>query len=313
MDAGDLRVVQEIELNELWDHEEHDFTPWLVSHIDQLGRVIGIEIEDVERENSVGEFSADIVGTDMNTDSKVVIENQFGETNHGHLGQLLTYAAGTDAEFVIWVAEGYRDEHRSVLEWLNTGGAGAAKFFGVRPRVIKLDGADEIGFEFTVVVEPNDWERELQDSLTDRERAYKEFFTELTDEYAATHPTWNKIAAQPQSWLAFGVGIGGVRFSWSFHQGPEFSTELYIDSGDEEQNLEIYQILEEDREEIEAEIGQLVWQQLPEKRACRIKSAKSIDTTIEGLSSMQQRELIEWGAERMDDLRDVFEPRLQSV
>lgn len=313
MNPDDLREVEEHRLRDLWEHEEHGFTPWLVSNIDRLGQLIGIEIEDVVKEDSVGSYSADITATEMNTDSKVVIENQFGTTDHDHLGKLLTYAAGTNAEFVIWVAESYRDEHRAVLEWLNSSGTSGAKFFAIRPRVISLDGTGAAGFEFTVVVEPNDWEREFIDSLSERERAYKAFFSELTDVYAETNPEWTKLTAQPQSWLAFGAGVSGVRFSWAFHQGPEFSAELYIDTGEQERNESIYQSLMTEATEIEEITGELVWQQLPEKRACRIKSAKSIESSVDGLSAMQQRELIEWGVQTMNGMRDAFEPRLQKL
>lgn len=313
MDPEDLRSVEYLSLNEVWDHEEHDFTPWIVDHIEQLGQTIGIELDEVEREDSVGGYSADITGTEMNTDGKVVIENQFGTTNHDHLGKLLTYGAGTDAEFVIWLAEDFRDEHRSVLEWLNTGAPGGAKFFAVRPRLMRLTDGEKLGFDFTVVIEPNDWERELQESLSPREKAYKEFFSELTLSYAEANPNWNRLKAQPQSWLAFGAGISGVRMSWSFHQGPELSTELYIDTGDKERNEEIYSSLKADQTAIESELGDVVWQQLPERRACRIKVAKPIDDHIEGLSAMQQQSLIEWAVEQMNDLRAVFEPRLQAL
>ncbi|WP_018256769.1 hypothetical protein [Halomicrobium katesii] len=182
MDAEELRLVEDLSLNDVWNHEEHGFTPWLVDHIDRLEEAIGIEIDSVEREDSVGGYTADITGKELNTDGNVVIENQFGDTDHNHLGQLLTYAAGIDAEFVIWLSESFRDEHRSVLEWMNNSNSGGIMFFGVRPRVIKLQDADELGFEFDIVVEPNDWERELRDSVSTREKAYKEFFAELTNE-----------------------------------------------------------------------------------------------------------------------------------
>jgi hypothetical protein len=313
MDPENLRSVNYLSLNEIWDHEERDFTPWVVDHIEQLGQAIGIELDEVEREDTVGGYSADITATEMNTDSKVVIENQFGTTNHDHLGKLLTYGAGTDAEFIIWLAEDFRDEHRSVLEWLNTGAPGSAKFFAVRPQVMRLAESEELGFDFTVVIEPNDWERELQESLTTREKAYKEFFSELTEAYAEANPNWNRLKAQPQSWLSFGAGISGVRIGWSFHQGPELSTELYIDTGDKERNEEIYSELQADQESIESELGDVVWQQLPDKRACRIKVAKPIDDHVEGLSAMEKESLIEWAVQRMDALRAEMEPRLQSL
>ncbi|GGL21627.1 hypothetical protein GCM10009037_01160 [Halarchaeum grantii] len=171
MQPDDLQPVTDLGLSEVWGHEEHDFTPWLVDHIEKLAGTIAIELDDVERERAVGGYRADITATEMNTDGDVVVENQFGDTDHDHLGKLLTYAAGTNADFVIWVSETFRDEHRSVLEWLNGGDGNGAMFFGVRPRVVRLADSDHTGFEFTVVVEPNDWERELQDSRSPRETA----------------------------------------------------------------------------------------------------------------------------------------------
>lgn len=313
MDPEDLHAVEYLDLKQIWEHEENDFTPWIVENIDRLGETIGIELDEVSREDAVGGYSADITGTEMNTDSKVVVENQFGTTNHDHLGKLLTYGAGTDAEFVIWIAEEFRDEHRSVLEWLNAGAPGGAKFFAVRPRVIRLDDTEDVGFDFSVVVESNDWERELQEPLSTREQAYKQFFADLTGAYADANPSWNELTAQPQSWLAFGAGISGVRFSWSFHQGPELSTELYIDTGEKERNEVIYSELKDDQEEIERKLGDVVWQQLPEKRACRIKVAKPISAPIEELSAMQKESLIEWAVDQMDEVRAVFEHRLQRL
>jgi hypothetical protein len=101
MDEIGLRAVKDVDLSDVWDHEENGFTPWLVDHIDRLAETIGIEIDSIEREDTVGGYSAGITGTEMNTDGNVVIENQFGDTDHDHLGKLLTYAAGTDAAFVI--------------------------------------------------------------------------------------------------------------------------------------------------------------------------------------------------------------------
>lgn len=315
MNPEDLHSVEYLSAGDIWDHEEHDFTPWIVDHIDQLGRTIGIELDEVEREDAVGGYSADITGTEMNTDGKVVIENQFGTTNHDHLGKLLTYGAGTDAEFVIWLAEEFRDEHRSVLEWLNTSAPGGAKFFGVKPLVMRLNGAEQLGFDFMVVVEPNDWERELQDSksLSTREQAYKNFFSNLTEAYAEANPSWNRLTALPQSWLGFGAGISGVAFTWSFHQGPELATELYIDTGDKERNETIYTELKAEQDAIESELEDVVWERLPEKQACRIKVAKPIGDYVEGLSAMQKESLVEWAVQQMDELRAGFESRLQSV
>ena len=316
MDPSTLSEVQDIGLREVWEHEEYDFTPWLADHVDHLATVLGIEIEDVVREDTVGGYTADITAREVNTGDRVVIENQFGTTDHDHLGKLLTYAAGTSAEFVIWIAEEFRDEHRSVLEWLNESGPRNTKFFAVKPRVITLDEASERGFEFTTALEPNDWERavrEVSESLTERERAYRAFYVELVDAYAEARPDWNRLKPQPKAWLAFGAGIAGIRFVWSFHRGPEFAAELYIDTQDSERNDEIYGRLEQNRNEINAELGDVIWQHLPEKRACRIKQRTMISGSVEELNEAEKHELMEWGVSTMNEMRQAFGPQLQRI
>ena len=89
----------------------------------------------------VGKFSLDIIGREVATGSAVVIENQYGPTDHGHLGQILTYAGGTKPTTVVWVAEEFREEHRAALEWLNTHTDPSIRFFGVRLAAVTLDGA----------------------------------------------------------------------------------------------------------------------------------------------------------------------------
>lgn len=312
--SQDITGIEEHELRSVWPHEEQDFTVWLMNNIDLLTTEIGIEVEDISREEAVGSFSADIVGTEMNTGRSVVIENQYNATNHDHLGKLLTYSAGKDAGFTIWLAEAFRPEHRSVLEWLNESGPKDVRFFGIKPRVISIEGASTKGFEFEVIVEPNNWERELTDDLTETERAYLEFYEAVTEAYAQQQPDWYKLAPQPQSWLVFGAGIGGVSQGWAFHKGPEFAVELYIDTSDKERNEAIYRALEADRDAIEANLDEeLVWQRLPEKRACRIKLSRTISSTIRGLSEDERTELVEWGVDKMGRFQDEFESRIAAI
>ncbi|AGN02281.1 hypothetical protein L593_11690 [Salinarchaeum sp. Harcht-Bsk1] len=307
--------IQEHQLRTVWENEERGFTRWLGDNIELLGAELGIEIEDARTEETVGDFSSDIVAREMNTGETVVIENQYGNTDHDHLGKLLTYSSGKDAGFSIWLAEHFRPEHRSVLEWLNESGPNDVKFFAIKPRVLSIADTDERGFEFEIVVEPNDWEREITDeSLSETERSYREYFADLVEAYSERRPRWSELKPGPRNYLTFSAGIAGVSFGWVFHQGPEYCVELYIQTADAEQNLAIFEALKEQRAEIESNLDtDLVWQRLPEKRACRIKWSKSIDGKITELDGDQQGQLIEWGVDAMDSFQDEFEPRIASL
>ncbi len=92
----ELSKLERLELSSVWTHEAVNFTPWLAQaeNLAQLGQAIGIELELEAQERSVGPFRADILCKDTDTDGWVLIENQLDRTDHRHLGQLLTYAAG---------------------------------------------------------------------------------------------------------------------------------------------------------------------------------------------------------------------------
>src|SRR5574343_1706004 len=115
-----LSKLQRVPLREAWKHEATDFTPWLAEadNLNTLAESLRLDdLELVATEHWVGEFKLDILCTD-GTD-QVIIENQLEKTNHSHLGQILTYAAGIGAKKVIWVAESFRPEHIAALDFLN--------------------------------------------------------------------------------------------------------------------------------------------------------------------------------------------------
>ena len=307
--------IHEHDLRSVWENEERDFTRWLTENIDLLASELGIEIEDARAEEAVGDFSADIVAREMNTGETVVIENQYNRTDHDHLGKLLTYSSGKNAGFTMWLAEEFRPEHRSVLEWLNETGPKGAKFFAIRPRVVSIGEFEERGFEFEIVVEPNEWEREVStESLSDSEHSYRQFFAEMVEAYSQRRPNWYKLKPGPRNYLTFSAGISGVRFGWVFHQGPEFSVELYISTSNKERNEEIFEALKRERTDIETSLGvELAWERLPEKQASRIKQPEDLNGTITELDADQRTYLIEWGVDAMDEFQEEFEPRLSAL
>ncbi|WP_405317318.1 hypothetical protein [Faecalibacillus faecis] len=87
-------LIELTDLREVWPHEALDFTPWLAENIELLSNAIGIDIAVKEIEDPVGSFNVDIYGYEIGTDKPIIIENQLENTNHDHLGKLITYAAG---------------------------------------------------------------------------------------------------------------------------------------------------------------------------------------------------------------------------
>ena len=117
-----LSRLEEIkDLRTVWPHEALDFTPWLSQddNISLLADAVGMDITVDETESSVGDFNVDIFASETGTDRKIIIENQLEDTNHDHLGKLITYASGKSADVVIWVVKHAREEHKAAIEWLN--------------------------------------------------------------------------------------------------------------------------------------------------------------------------------------------------
>jgi hypothetical protein len=147
-----------------WDHEAHSFTPWLADNLGLLSEAIGIPLELTAREQSVGRFSADIVAHDSRSDSVVLIENQLERSDHTHLGQIMTYLAGTEAKVIIWIAPAFCEEHLSAISWLNQHSHEEFSFFAVRLRVERI-GESPFAPLFEILEQPNEWERSLNQKV----------------------------------------------------------------------------------------------------------------------------------------------------
>lgn len=166
----DLGRLKKLELREAWETEAGDFTPWLAreENLKLLGDAIGIELECEAQEKNVGPFRADILCKDTATNDWVLIENQLERTNHGHLGQLLTYAAGLNAVTIVWIAERFSDEHRAVMDWLNERTDEKINLFGLEIELWQI-GDSPPAPKFNVVSQPNDWTRTVQDAASSAE------------------------------------------------------------------------------------------------------------------------------------------------
>ena len=181
--------LEDLPLRAAWPDEARDFTPWLAANIDHLADIIGVPLEVTDTEAPVGPFSADILARNPQDDTVVLIENQLERTDHTHLGQIMTYLAGLDAQTVVWIAPSFREPHLSGIHWLNEHTADGFSFFAVRLRVVRI-GDSPYAPIFEVVAKPDYWERRIAASVQksagdsavgDQRQAYWRA-------YAARHP-----------------------------------------------------------------------------------------------------------------------------
>ena len=160
-----LGSLETAELRDAWEHEAHDFTPWLAENLDLLGHELGVELEKEATEMHVGPYRADIVARTRMDDSRVLIENQLEEANMQHLGQLLAYLAGLEAKIVVWIARGFDEEHRSAVRWLNDHTVAPYAFFAVRVRVVRI-GTSPLAPVFEILERPSNWDRSVRERAT---------------------------------------------------------------------------------------------------------------------------------------------------
>lgn len=185
-----LGKLIEVDIREAWSHEALSFTPWLSTNLDRLAEALGISLELVGTETGVGQFSADILAVDPADGSRVLIENQLERSDHTHLGQVLTYLAGLEAQTIVWIAKDFTDAHLSAIRWLNQHTVEPFTFFAVKVRAVRI-GASEIAPLFDVVERPNDWERSVQKAAreTSDTSGLNAFWRDWWTHYLAKHPS----------------------------------------------------------------------------------------------------------------------------
>ena len=311
------KIERVSDLRATWPNEAQHFTPWLADNIAELGEALGMDLELQQTEAPVGGYSLDILATDLNSSRPVIIENQLEATNHGHLGQLLTYAAGFDAGVVVWVTREFRDEHRQALDWLNQRTGEDTQFFGVAVELWRI-GDSLPAPHFNLVATPNGWRKETvarsenhTDATTsERMERYRDFFQSLIDTLREQHQFTNVRKGQAQNWCNFSTGRSHVAYKADFTNQQQARVSIRIDYPDGERNLRLVNDLELRKDEVQSRLGSLNWQQVEGRRACLITlerpgSIQDDDDTLEDLQS--------WMVDNLLKFKEVFGPLLAEL
>jgi len=263
-----------------------------------------LELESTEA--AVGEFSADIVARDLSTNKRVVIENQYGGTDHKHLGQIITYASVLGAGAVVWIAENIRPEHKSAMDFLNQNLKESLSLYAVQASAIRIDESKP-AFILTVVSMPSEASlvADIATAPSETRERYRTYFQNLIDELREVHKFTNARTGQPQNWYTFASDNSRIyKYSASFAQGGRVRVEVYIDSGEKEKNEQIFDCIFHHKDEIEGALEvELEWERLDNRRACRIAVYREgdIDSDSETLVEIKN-----WTIQNLLNFRRIF-------
>ena len=311
--ANELARLERVDLRTVWTTEAQEFTPWLAQpeNLAVLSEALNMELETEGQEERVGPFRADILCRDMQDDSLVLIENQLERTDHNHLGQLLTYAAGLQTVTIIWVARTFTDEHRAALDWLNEITDEKFRFFGLEIELWRI-GDSPYAPKFNIVAKPNSWSRTTQLSASGDVGAValqQQSFWEQLSQFLSDEDKAVKLTNPPaRAITTYGIGRTGFQL-WAqlSPRANRIQVELRITGPNSKTH---FALLEEMKGEIESDVAdQLEWAEQPNTDVSRIILTHQADPTNEDDWPNQVR----WFAETLEKFRSAFQQRVRNL
>ena len=307
-----LERLEAVDPRTHWADEAADFTPWVSSPegLQLIGETLNLELETLSSsaEVPVGRFRADVVCVDTSEsdNSLVLIENQLAPTDHNHVGQVLTYAAGLDAVTIIWIASEFREEHTAVIEWLNRITNERYRFFGLEIGLVKI-GKCGPAATFSIVAKPNNWSRGLSQraesgrAATEGGRNHRRFWTAFVEGAGIQNRT-----PQPERWFSVGIGSSVANLSAvRVVRSRSIKVELNLHG---KERAPYYAALLHQRAEIESELGSRV-DFVGRPRTSSVELTEGKDPLDEDDWPAQ----IEWFKDMFERFDRVFRNRIQAI
>lgn len=298
-----LGKLKKVDLRKVWENEPRQFSKWLSKeeNLNLLGEEIGIDISFIKTEANVGRYNVDILAEEENSGRKIIIENQLEITNHDHLGKIITYASGYDAEIIIWIVKDVRDEHKQAIDWLNEHTDSKANFFIVKIELWQI-GDSPVAPKFQIISKPNDWAKILREpgnNLTDTKLLQYNFWNGFK-EYALSHKTKLRLRkVYPQHWYDISMGNSKSHITLIVDtQNKAIRCEVYIPD-----SKEMFKTFYENKDKIEQELNEkLEWLELPGRKASRIVLTRKADISDEE----NWEEYFIWLKEKAENFVKVF-------
>lgn len=313
----DFASLEPKDVRQYWQHEEHDFTPWLADNIEAEGssdfeNVLGLDVEVIEREKSVGKYNVDIFARVVDDGRSIVVENQLGASDHDHLGKAIAYAAGVDADIIVWIAAEFNDEHRDAMQWLNENSREGIDLFAIRLEVWQIAESPP-AVRFNPVEKPSEWKEKAQRSrgeVSDRDKRREEFWTAFRDRIEESETPIRARKPQPRHYYSNPIGVGGYHMAFLVdEEEQELSVELIISD-----NAEAYRELKEQADQLEAELeSELYWRELRETRSGKMRSNLGVRREADIEDRSRWDEYFDWMLEQGELFHEVFPDRLRQL
>lgn len=265
--------LEEVDIRELWKHEQYDFSEWLSKkeNIENLNDILGLTLVDISKETYVGAYRCDLFAKDETTGIKVIIENQLEMSNHDHLGKIITYASGLDAKVVVWIVKEAREEHRSAIEWLNNNTNNNINFFLIEIHAYKIGNSDNAPM-FQVIEQPNDFIKNNKstnssDTMNKSQSQRVEFWNQFNNVLVERGKPFNVRKATTDHWYNVAIGTSDAHIDITLvNKDSVIGVELYITD-----NKDLFDKLYQKKDEIESNLGfKLDWRRLNNSKASRI-------------------------------------------
>ena len=265
--------LQEVDVRELWKHEQYDFSNWLAKeeNIVLLDDILGLTLTNINKEVFVGSYRCDLVAEDEISNVKVIIENQLEASNHDHLGKIITYASGLDASIIVWIVKEAREEHKSAIEWLNNNTTANIGFFLLEIHAYKI-GDSLAAPKFEVIEMPNNFVKNSKSSsgsseLNEIQSMRLEFWTKLNDELVRRGKPLNPRKASKTNWHILSVGTSIAELIFYIEKNLKY---IHVSISIKD-NKKLFDELYEIRHQIEEELGfGLLWQRFESGKATYI-------------------------------------------
>jgi hypothetical protein len=297
----DLQKIENI--REILPREDSHFTPWIANNLYKINNLLGLDLELLEQEASCGRYRLDIKAKNQSDDSVAVIENQYEYTDHDHLGKLITYASGFDANYMIWITENYNEEHRAAIDWLNEISHENISFFLLQVEFVKINDSKDIASNFKIICKPNTWSKTIKErnsaNTSEKGKELIDFWTNLQGYAVDNHYQFTDKLRRPYAkrWNILPINSPLAELNMNITLSKAF-VNLYI-----HESKELFEYLLSNKEEIESKLDfKLIWNES--------EGSKKFEILIENNNLNYKNDNIEvvykWLLDKLDKMRNVF-------